>query len=405
MKAVVGIAALVAVALGASAASAALPAIAVQAPGVTCPSAQAVREALARLSPAPATDSTRAFRLTVERAPTTARVELRDLTGRPLLVRQLPVTATDCKQAAEAIALIVERHFRALEWSPAGGQAGTAPSPAAPPPGVPLSARPTTPPPLPAAPVVANQARSGAAPPTLPAASAPAASSLAPAPSPPVPAVPTAPAAPPPGSPPPDAAPSPPEPGEVPAIALAARRPSSIEPGNSALPRLALGAGPAFWTRGSTFGVALGARWRILADGPFEVGASVLLPPGQTSTALGSGGTVHLAAVPVTASLGLAGALGRLAVGLHAAVLWTIERGQSESILAPATAWRTVLGGGLGVSAAWPVAARLRLTGAFDGYRAVLGRSYAISGVPGTVLDPSPWQAIFVLGAEWVVSP
>jgi hypothetical protein len=78
---------------------------------------------------------------------------------------------------------------------------------------------------------------------------------------------------------------------------------------------------------------------------------------------------------------------------------------QSESILAPATAWCTVPSAGLGVSAAWPVAARLRITGALDGYRTVLGRSYAGSGVPGAPLDPYPWQAMVVQGGQRVVSP
>jgi len=404
MKAVVRIAALVAGALVASTASAALPAIAVHAPGVTCPSAEAVRAALARLSPAPATEPTHVFRLLVERDTAGARMELRDPTGRPLLVRQLPATATDCKQAAEAIALIVERHFRALEWSPAAGSAGAAPTPASPAAGVP-SAQPTAPPPLPAAPLVADKARATPAP-ASPAATPAAASSLVPASSAAASATPPDPAAAPAGAPPPDAAePLPSAAPTVTARAPAAGGSSPPGPSTSTLPRLAFGAGPAFWTRGSTFGVALAARWRVLADGPFEVGAGVLLPPGETSTGVGTGGTVHVAAVPVTASLGLALARGRLAAGLHAAALGTIERGQSASILAPATAWRTVLGAGLGVSAAWPIAARLRLTGALDGYRAVLGRSYAISGVAGTVLDPSPWQAIFVLGAEWVVSP
>jgi hypothetical protein len=109
--------------------------------------------------------------------------------------------------------------------------------------------------------------------------------------------------------------------------------------------------------------------------------------------------------MPVIASVGLVWPLGRLAAGVHAGALWTIERGQSESIVAPATAWRAILGAGAGISAAWPITARLRLAGAVDGYRTVLGRSYAISGVPGTVLDPSPWQATVALGVEWVFSP
>ena len=413
MKAVVGIAALAAVALRAAAASAALPAIAVEAPGVACPSAQAVRAALARLGAAPGGEATPAFRLGVERAEAGARVQLRDLAGRALLERQLPATAPDCAQAAQAIALIVERHFRALEWSPAVDAAST-PAPASP--GVTSSAPPTTPPPLAAAPAVGGRTRPGTAPPVPPGANAP-----SPVTTPIAPPFTTsaAPAAPPSTS----AAPSPALPGpatdppavqasssptSAPTVATSAPRPSSPSPFHAPardLPRLAFGAGPAFWTRGSTFAVAVAGRWRVLAHDPLEVGASVLLPPGQTSAAVGSGGRVHVDAMPVIASVGLVSPLGRLAAGVHAGALWTIERGQSESIVAPATAWRAILGAGAGISAAWPITARLRLAGAVDGYRTVLGRSYAISGVPGTVLDPSPWQATVALGVEWVFSP
>ena len=170
-------------------------------------------------------------------------------------------------------------------------------------------------------------------------------------------------------------------------------------------PRLAFGAGPAFWSRGSTFAAALAGRWRVLARSPLELGLGVLLPPFRSSTPVGSGGSVQVGAVPVTASAGLAAALGRLEIGARVDALWTIERGQSQSIPAPATAWRTIFGAGLGISAAWPIAGRLRLTGALDGYRTVLGRSFAIGGVSGAVLDPAPWQAVVTVGAEWVISP
>ena len=409
MKAVVGIATLAMVALGRAAASGALPAIAVEAPGVACPSAQAVRAALARLGAAPGGETSPAFRLVVERAAAGARVQLRDLAGRTLLVRQLPATAPDCAQAAQAIALIVERHFRALEWSPAVDAAST-PAPASP--GVTSSAPPTTPPPLAAAPAVAGTTRPGTAPPMPPGPNAPSPVTAPIAPPITTAAPPSTPAAPSPALPGP--ATDPPavqassSPTSAPTVATSAPRPSSPSPFHAPardLPRLAFGAGPAFWTRGSTFAVAVAGRWRILAHGPLEVGASVLLPPGQTSAAVGSGGSVHVDAVPVMASVGLVWPLGRLAAGMHAGALWTIERGQSESIVAPATAWRAILGAGAGISAAWPLTGRLRLAGAVDGYRTVLGRSYAISGVPGIVLDPSPWQATVALGVEWVFSP
>jgi hypothetical protein len=369
-----------------------IPAVTViEGAGVTCPSAGAVTAALARFSGQPGVGEP--FRLVVDRNAGQLHVELRDAAGRSVLVREIPVTATDCQHAAEAIALIVERHFRALEWSPTEGSPVAAPSPSV------FSARAaaaTSPPPLPP-----PRSRPGNAP--EPASSAPAPSgSSAPA------AIVAETTRVTPVATPPTAAPEV-SPSPVAATAVASspgvERRSSFRLAGRALPRLAVGAGPAFWSRGETFAVALVGRWRILADGPLEIGAGVLLPPGQTSTAVGAGGSVHVAAVPVTASVGLGAALGRLATGVHAGALWTIERGRSESILAPATAWRTIVGAGLGISAAWPISERWRVTAAVDGYRTVLGRSYAISGVPGTVLDPSPWQAMVVLGAEWVLSP
>lgn len=381
-----------------------IPAVTVvEGAGVTCPSAGAVKAALAQLSRQPGDGEP--FRLVVERSAGQLHVELRDAAGRRVLVREISMTvmASDCQHAAEAIALIVERHFRALEWSPADGPpaaaAPSAPSPRA------LAA--TSPPPLPLPP-----ARPGKAEPALRAPAPSTSTAPAPiAPPSPVAAVPpppveTTPATP--GGTPASAAPeASPTPVAATAVASArgVERRSSFRFAGGGLPRLAVGAGPAFWSRGETFAVALVGRWRILADSPLELGAGVLLPPAQASAAVGAGGSVHVAAVPLTASVGLGAALGRLATGVHAGALWTIERGHSDSIPAPAIAWRTILGAGLGISAAWPIASRWRVTGAVDGYRTVLGRSYAIAGVAGPVLDPSPWQAMVVLGAEWVLSP
>ena len=182
-------------------------------------------------------------------------------------------------------------------------------------------------------------------------------------------------------------------------------RPAQLRLDPVTLPRLVIGVGPAFWSRDSTFAVAVAGRWRVLAGGPFEIGLGTLLPPLQASAPVGSGGSVHVAAVPLAASLGLAAALGRLATGAHLGGLWTIERGHSEAIPDAAAAWRTMFGLGLGISAAWPITHRLRLTGLLDGYRTVLGRSYAIAGVSGAVLEPAPWQLVAVLGAEVVISP
>jgi len=371
----------------------------VEAPGVVCPSSEGLQSALGRLRGGPAAGGGQSFRLFIDRTAEVAHVELRDGTNRSVLVREIPMGGTDCEHAAEAIALIVERHFRAVEWSPGGGAAAgpaphlsAAPASTAP---LPTGVRtalglPTAPPPLPPAPLAPSPPTSATPSKSPAAAPAPV---VAPPPAPPVAMV----------EPLPTAAPG------VAATATTTASPAEHPPllrfDPAVLPRLALGAGPAFWSRASTFAVALAARWRVAADGPVELGAGVLLPPLHASAAVGSMGSVHVGAVPVTASAGLTEALGRLALVARLGLLWTIERGQSEAIPTPATAWRTVFGVGLGASAAWPLSRRLRVTGSVDGYRTVLGRSYAVSGVPGTVLDPGSWQAVVVLGAEWVVVP
>jgi hypothetical protein len=353
-----------------TAAAGGIPAVGVvEAPGVTCPSSDGVRAALARLRGGPAVGEA-SFRLFIDRTAEVAHVDLCDGGGQSVLAREIPMTATDCDHAAQAIALIVERHFHALDWSPGPVTAAVAP---------------TTPPPLP--------------PPAAPAPPAPAPAVVPASPPAPLP-VPLA----------PPAAEATPPPATVAATAIATAAPPDQPPllrfdTAATLPRLALGAGPAFWSRGGIFALALDGRWRIAPASPIQIGAGVLLPPLHASAAVGGAGNVHVAAVPITASVGLTRALGRMAVGVHAGALWTIERGQSEGIPTPATAWRTVLGLGLGASAAWPLTPRLRITGQVDGFRAVLGRAYSIAGVPGTVLDPSPWQAVVVLGAELVIQP
>src|SRR3569623_2823350 len=67
-------------------------------------------------------------------------VELRDGADHILLVRELQVSASDWEHAAQASALIVERHFRALDWSPSVPSSSASPGAAA----------PRSPPPLPA---------------------------------------------------------------------------------------------------------------------------------------------------------------------------------------------------------------------------------------------------------------
>lgn len=363
---------------------------------MTCPTADDVTAALHRIR-GPGEGRGEWFRLFIAPRADQTHVELVNSAGRSVLARDLSLTSFDCQHVAEAVALIVERHFRAIEWSPVGGATavgGPAPTSSGAP-----SARPTSPPPLSPAPSGAAQTRP-ATPPAVATTTAPPSTTLPGRPT-PAPAAVSPPAATPP------AAEVQPTALAVAAITTAAapEPPSLLRFDPGALPRLAFGAGPAFWSRDATFAAALSGRWRVLAGSPVELGLGVLLPPSHSSTAVGSGGSVRVGAVPVTASVGLAAALGKLALGTRVGTLWTIERGQSQSIPVPATAWRTVFGVGLGISGAWPIARRLRLTGSLDGYRTVLGRSYAIAGVSEPVLDPAPWQVIAMIGAEWVISP
>ncbi len=331
----------------------------IAAPGMVCPSPDAVEVALDRVRDGAAPAPGPAFRLFLDRTAERARIDLRDSAGASLLAREIPVTPHDCDHAAQAIALIVERHFRELSWSPPDA--------------------PRTPPPAPAA------------------ARAP---SAAPSPGP------SAAVTPPPGR----TLDRPSLPGKGPSQGPpnpqrdGAREPSSHAPAR--LPRLVVAAGPTFWTReGGTFALALGARLRP-AD-LLHVGMAVLVPPFHATADLGTGtgGQAQAWGLPVLASVGVARSLGRLTVGVDASGLLTIERGESTGIAAPATAWRGVLAAGLGLAASWPLTARLRVAGALTGYRTLLGRSYVIAGIPGNILEPSSWQAMLTLGAEWIVRP
>ena len=90
----------------------------IAAPGVVCPSPDAVEVAINRVRDGAAPAPGPAFRLFLDRTAEHARIALRDSAGASLLAREIPVTAHDCDHAAQAIALIVERHFRELSWSP-----------------------------------------------------------------------------------------------------------------------------------------------------------------------------------------------------------------------------------------------------------------------------------------------
>jgi len=134
----------------------------------------------------------------------------------------------------------------------------------------------------------------------------------------------------------------------------------------------------------------------------------VLLPPLEsTSDLAATGGRATVTAVPFRALLGGEWAVSRRGVAVHGNVeaLLTLERGEAQAIAAPAAAWRAILAVGVGAGAALPIGRRARVTLHVAAVRAALGRSYAVEGVPGAVLDPPRWQALGGLGLEWIVSP
>ncbi|HEX2657964.1 MAG TPA: hypothetical protein VHU40_06815 [Polyangia bacterium] len=303
----------------------AMPPVSVAAaPDLPCPSPAAIQQALAEVRGADAPVGANAFALRLEKAPGGLRADLADPLGAPVWSRALTTAPSECESAARAVALIVERHFRELAWTP---------EPAPPPPVLP------TPPLVEPAPATVS----------------------------------------------------------TPAAAPPVTRPP---------PRVMVALGPAYWTRANTFGVLLDARAR-LPRGPLVVGLGLLAPPSDASVGLGSsGGQVEVAAWPVLGSIGVAHAPARN-VALHAAaeLMLTVERGQTQSIVVPATAWRTVLAGGLAAGASLALGDNLLLTARLAGYRAALGRSYTVAGIGGNVLDPPRWQAILGLGLGWIIRP
>jgi hypothetical protein len=309
----------------------AMPPVSVStAPDLPCPSPAALQQALAEVRGADAAVGANAFALRLERTPGGLRAELADPLGAPVWSRALATAPSECESAARAVALIVERHFRELAWTPE------------PPP---RALAPTTPP-QPPAPDAAVPSTTVSAPVT-----------------PPAPRLPP--------------------------------------------PRASVAVGPAFWTRMNSLGALIEARAQVPRGGRLFAGLGIFVPPGHASVDLGStGGQVTVSALPLLGSLGVAHAP---AAGwaLHAdlELLMTIERGQTQSIAVPATAWRTVLAAGLGAGASTALGERLVLTARLAGYRAALGRSYAVQGIDGNVLDPPGWQAILGLGLGWILSP
>ena len=300
------------------------------APDLPCPSPAAIQQALAAVRGADAAVGANAFALRLERIAGGLRAELADPLGAPVWSRALTTAPSECESAARAVALIVERHFRELAWTPEPPPRAMTPT-TQPEPSPPEAAGPST---------------------TV-----------------------SAPVAPP--------APRPPP------------------------PRVTVAVGPAFWTRMNSLGALLEARAKLPRSGPLFASLGVFVPPGHASVDLGStGGQVTVSALPVLGSVGVAHTpVPGWALHADLELLMTIERGQTQSIAVPATAWRTVLAAGLGAGASLALGEKLLLTARLAGYRAALGRSYAVQGIDGNVLDPPGWQAILGLGLGWILLP
>jgi hypothetical protein len=169
-------------------------------------------------------------------------------------------------------------------------------------------------------------------------------------------------------------------------------------------PRFVAGIGPALWTRG---GAAMLLDTRLRIAGPVVVGIGTLLPPFRIEgklpqTAIGQ---AHTSGVPVLARIAVAGAHGRWGGTLGIETLLTFEKGQSEAIASPASAWRTVLAAGLTVGGSVALGTTFRVSADAAAYRTVLGRSFEIDTIPGPLLEPPPWQAVFALRLEWIAFP
>lgn len=321
------------------------------APGLSCPRVDAVERAIAGVRGGDPAPGGGAYQLRVGRAGDAIRADLTSAVGAAVWSRSFASgpSASSCTSVADAVALIVERHFREVAWKPAApdpASVATAPS------GDPRAA------------VAAPPPRSAAAA-TLTATPAP-------------PSVITDP------------------------LPLGREQP----PLGTAAPRLVVLLGPTYWTRSSGASVALEVRARVHEG--LQAGAGVMLPSSSSSVALDKDGSgrAHVTTVPVLASFGLERPVTlRLSAQAAAEGLVTFERGQAESIAEPASAWRTMLAAGAGVGIAWALGDRLRLDARLSGYRTLLGRPYAVAGIPGTVLDPPAWQCLVRVGLGWTFAP
>jgi hypothetical protein len=123
------------IAIGAVGTAGDLPPVSVvNAPGLDCPQAVAVDRALAgKQGPdaPPRSASGDAWTLFLEPAGAEVRMSLRDPAGATVVSRALAAHAPGCESTAEAIAIVVERYFRDLAWTPQAGTATPRPAPSA----------------------------------------------------------------------------------------------------------------------------------------------------------------------------------------------------------------------------------------------------------------------------------
>lgn len=342
--------------LAAAMVAATFPPVAVSvAPGLPCPTAEAVERAITAVREGDPMEPGPGYRLRLTATGGTIRADLTSPDGVAVWTRALPAGPAACTSGAEALALMVERELRQLAWTAPAAEptAATGPRPAT---------EPTDAPGPPRA-VAAADSRAPAA-------------AIASAP-------------------------------------IAAATPTAPDPRGPVVPahgpRLAASLGPTLWSRAGTAALAL--EGRVGLGGVWQAGLGAIVPPSSSSIILytaadGSTPQAKVTALPFLVAFGAERPVTRrLALALGAEALLTIERGESVGIAVPRTAWRSVLAGGLAAGGAFVLGERLRLDLRAGAYRTLLGRSFTVDGVGGDLLEPPAWQALVRLGLQWVFIP
>ena len=108
--------------------SATFPPVSVSvAPGLACPTNDAVERAIAAVREGAPASTGPSYRLRLAAAGPTIRADLTSADGAAVWTRMIPAGPAACSSGAEAVALIVEREFREIAWTPPAA----APSPPA----------------------------------------------------------------------------------------------------------------------------------------------------------------------------------------------------------------------------------------------------------------------------------